>query len=256
MNDKKIAVVILAGGNVPKEMEKIASSRATIKIGERYILSYIVDAIKKSGFTREDIVALVPSDVMPALESLNIQLLPSSESIVKNMTCGANNFPSSEYENILFVTGDIPLITSEAIEDYIAKSLNANVSFTYPIIPRIDSEKLCPNGKRTYVKLVDGEFTGGNLFFANINFLHDKAELIEKIYSYRKAPLKLAGILGLSFIIKFVAKKLSISEIEKKVENIISANVKAIITSYPEIGFDVDKPSDLEEVNEYFKVKV
>jgi len=247
----RVAIVILAGGKISEPLSAFSDNRATIKINDKYIISYVVDAIKKAGFTRENIVAIVAEDTMPALFDLNIQLLPSTDSIVKNMMRGSQNFPSSEYDKIVFVTGDLPLLTSQALIDFIDRSLAADVTFTYPIISKEVSENTFANSDRTYVKIKDGEFTGGNLFCVNIDFLHDKGELIENIYSYRKTPLKLAGLLGGQFIFKYIRRQLSISEIEQKAEGLIGSTVKAIITQYPEIGFDVDKPSDLSIVEKY-----
>ncbi|HPQ10532.1 MAG TPA: hypothetical protein PLQ98_04325, partial [Bacillota bacterium] len=56
---------------------------------------------------------------------------------------------------------------------------------------------------------------------------------------------KIVKLLGLRFLVKFITKSLSIEEIEQRAEEILGFKAKAIISTYPEIGIDVDKPSDL-----------
>jgi hypothetical protein len=54
--------------------------------------------------------------------------------------------------------------------------------------------------------------------------------------------------IGLLFILKFLLKRLSLSEVELQFSKLLSIKGKAIVLDYPEIGIDVDKPSDLELV--------
>jgi len=47
----------------------------------------------------------------------------------------------------------------------------------------------------------------------------------------------------------------SIPELEKRVSKILGINVKAPILPYPELGVDVDKPSDLEFCRSFLEKK-
>jgi len=55
----------------------------------------------------------------------------------------------------------------------------------------------------------------------------------------------------LEFVLKFFLSRLTIPELEKKVSEVLGIKVKAIVTQYPEIGIDVDKPSDYSIVSAY-----
>ena len=65
-------------------------------------------------------------------------------------------------------------------------------------------------------------------------------------------PLSLIHIfvrmLGFVFILKFLAKQLSMGELEKRASSILGYKGVFIISPYPELGTDVDKPSDLQLV--------
>ncbi|OPZ82597.1 MAG: hypothetical protein BWY76_02667 [bacterium ADurb.Bin429] len=98
------------------------------------------------------------------------------------------------------------------------------------------------------MRIKDGTFTGGNAIFAAADLLNDKGALIQSLYDARKEPLKLAGILGWPTVWGMLGGTLTIVELEAVATRIMDAPIKAIITPYPEIGFDVDKPADAEAV--------
>jgi len=76
--------------------------------------------------------------------------------------------------------------------------------------------------------------------------LSNSKQLMAKVVTFRKKPWKLAKILGLSFVVKLFLKQLSLAELEKRASQLLGVRGVAIISPYPEIGTDVDKPSDLE----------
>ena len=100
--------------------------------------------------------------------------------------------------------------------------------------------------KRTYVTLRDGTFTGGNMFFVRKSSVEKAWPMAEKMIEYRKSPLKMVSVLGPGFLLRFALKTLTVSDLEKKFGSLLSLNPKAILNVRPEVGVDVDKPSDLE----------
>jgi len=80
-----------------------------------------------------------------------------------------------------------------------------------------------------------------------------KRDLLEKIVESRKNPLTIARLLGLTIIIKYLLRVLTVEEIEKRVEKVTGIKGRAIITPYPEIGFDVDRAEHVEIVKEFLK---
>ena len=147
---------------------------------------------------------------------------------------------------MLVVSGDLPLLTVAAVEDFVAQAAAAEADFAYPIIPKEVCEARFPGGKRTYVRLRDGTFTGGNAVAVTRDFTTRRRALITGIYTARKSPVKLASFFGLGFIIGVASGRLSISQIEARASRIIGGRAKAIISRHAELGFDVDKLADLE----------
>ena len=69
---------------------------------------------------------------------------------------------------------------------------------------------------------------------------------MEEVFLMRKKPWQLARMFGFVFVVKFFLRQLSLGELEKRASKILGFTSTAIISPYPEIGTDVDKPSDLE----------
>ena len=56
------------------------------------------------------------------------------------------------------------------------------------------------------------------------------------------------SVLGIRLILKFLVKRLSIRDIERRLEFLTGVRAMGVISDYAEIAFDVDKPKDLELV--------
>ncbi|MFN3690535.1 MAG: hypothetical protein ACK4UU_06395, partial [Fimbriimonadales bacterium] len=126
-------------------------------------------------------------------------------------------------------------------------SLRSGASLTYPVVPADLCRERFPEMKRTTVRLREGEFTGGNLFWARRAVALRELPRMETLYRARKQPGRLAMAIGVGLLLRFLLAKLvsprllSIEQIETRVARILKVPVKAIITPYPEVGTDIDK---------------
>ena len=156
---------------------------------------------------------------------------------------------------MLIVSSDIPLLTPEAVEDFIERAQKTGADLAYPIIPRSHCERRYPGLKRTYLKTGDGVFTGGNLMLVSRDFIA-KTGRSAGAYAARKQVLKLARMIGIGVLFRVILGQvipqvLRVSVLERAVSRMLGAKVSAVVSAYPEIGEDVDKPSDLAEVRKY-----
>ena len=132
-----------------------------------------------------------------------------------------------------------------AVNDLVAQAETVHADVVYPIIPKDSCERSFPGGKRTYVTLREGTFTGGNGVVAARNFVELRRDLIQRLFEARKHPLKLASMFGLSFIVGLLTRRLTLPDLEARAGEIIGGRVGAVVSLYPELGFDVDKLADL-----------
>jgi len=245
----RIGAVVLAGGQVPPSLAHRCDYRALLKVRGRYLLAFLFDTLRAA----PSIVAtalVAPAAALSPLGHLPDHAVAAGDHIVENMRRGADALLDDRVTHLLFITGDIPLLTVAGVEAYLADSLRSGAALTYPIIPRAACERRFPGGRRTYVRLREDTFTGGNAIFAEAHLLDERHALIQQLYRARKNPLQLAQILGVGTVGRLLTGTLTLPYLEQVASRLLLASVRAIVTPYPELGFDVDKLDDLAAVEQ------
>ncbi|MCE5324439.1 NTP transferase domain-containing protein [bacterium] len=243
----KIDAIILAGAPAGEDLNPTdpSKSRAMVDICGKSMLGWIVDALKASPSIGK--IAAVGDVVADGLD----MVIKPGDSLVSNIKLGIDALKSEG--SVLIVSSDIPLITPEGIEDFLERAVRLNVDFAFPVLPKAHCIKRYPELRRTYLKTGDGVFTGGNLMLASRHFFEHSWDAIAGAYAARKHVIDLARMIGLGVLLRVIIAQmipqvLRISMLEKAVSRMLDAKVAAVVSAYPEIGEDVDKPSDLEVV--------
>lgn len=244
----KLDVIILAGAPNDGPLKEMSDTEheALIKIAHLPMVEYVLKAVNQAQYTGRVVVVGPQKELEESIQEKADFFVEGSYSIKDNILRGlAALEDGSDY--ILLMSSDIPLITAEVIDKYIQACLqDGKADLYYPIIPKESNLEKFPEAKRTYFQLAEGVFTGGNMVIVKPEIFTGTEALLEKVFVWRKKPWKLSRLLGVKFIMRFVAGNLSIVEIEEKVAKITGYRGHFMVTEDAEIGFDVDKPSDLE----------
>jgi len=242
--------LILAGNKEkgPLEIATNVENKALIIINRKPIIEYVVDALSKTDKIDRIIVIGPEKELYPYIGEKVEKILESGNSILENIEKGLKYYNSDN--NLLILTSDIPLITSQAIDEFIKSNLERGTHIGYPIINKSKIIEKYPTTVRTYFKMKEGIFCGGNIIFFKPEIFFKQKMLIKELFDIRKSTWKYVKILGFKFIIKFLFKTLTLEEIENKVTKIIGCKSAAIMVSYPEIMIDLDKISDLELISQ------
>lgn len=235
--------LILAGSTGDEKLP----DKALIKIKGRYMISYVIDALRSSGKV-EKIAVIGDREKLKCIDGIDI-LIDQGNSIIENVVKGIEPFKNDR--RVLILTCDIPMLTKEAVIDFIEQSESLDADLCYPIVKREDNERKFPDAKRTYAKIKEGTFTGGNIFYLNPQIIDACIEAAKQFIAFRKKPWKLGQLLGFKILILFAFGRVTISQLERKVSELFNINAKAVISKYPEIGNDVDKDEDVEMANKY-----
>jgi molybdopterin-guanine dinucleotide biosynthesis protein A len=214
--------------------------KALLPIGDEPMAASVLRTLKASGVDR--IVYIGPTT--PELEPLIDVNVPARGSMLENLRAGLAAIDRAP--RVLVATADIPLLTPEALNDVLER--DPGVGLVYPVVPKAAAERMFPGGKRTYARVAEGTFTGGNLFLLEPGLVDAFLPRLEFILDNRKNVPRLASMFGFWAIIKLALGILTIGELERTVSKILGVPAQALITQYAEIGFDVDKPEDLELV--------
>ncbi|MFA5384109.1 MAG: nucleotidyltransferase family protein [Eubacteriales bacterium] len=244
-----IDAIILAGSLNNGQLKDSSSVlyEALIPIGARIMVEYVIDALLKSSKIGK-IVVVGPEIELDESIKERIRFVFPGESLLDNAQRGFDCLPAGR--RVLVATSDIPLITAEVVDDFINQCQDESADLFYPIVSRDVIQNSFANAERTYVRLQENVFTGGNLILLNPEILPRCLAKGNELVKARKNPLKLSRLIGLSFLIKFVLHKLSLAEAEIKVSKLLGIKGVAVVSPHPAIGLDVDKPSDLSLVTE------
>lgn len=239
----KVAAVVLAAASPGGELERGVKAKALLRLGGRPMAAYVLDALLASRYV-EGAVYVGPTT--PELAARVQRVVPGgakvSESVKQGLEAALERFP--EATRILVATADLPWLEAAAIDDLLEHAPKA--ALVYPIVARAVSEARFPQAKRTYARLREGEFTGGNFFLLEPAAVPKLVPLVERFYAVRKAPLAAARLVGFGVLFKFVLGRLSLREAEARVGALAGVSVKAYRTPFASIGADVDKASHLE----------
>ncbi|MFA7077514.1 MAG: nucleotidyltransferase family protein [Syntrophomonas sp.] len=247
--------VILAGGENSSELKKIApyDNEALIIIGKYPMIYYVYSALRGT----PNIKNIVVSGPVEALRSIlprddSLFFVEGGENAIESFAHAVGFLSGREISpKVLAVPTDVPFLTPEAIGDFLISCETSEADFYYPVTRKEVNEQKYPGVVRTYVKLKDGIFTGGNLFLVRSEIIPACLDIGLQLISRRKNPMAIAKLFGFGLVWKYLAGRLSIQMAEKRFHKVVGIRGKGIISPYAEVGVDVDKPDDLLMAQQY-----
>lgn len=238
--------LVLAGSDKEKNYNK-----ALICVNRKPIISYVLNALKESKEIDKIVVIGPRKDFLSLIEDKSFEILDQEESLLNNLEKGIN-FLDSE-RKIFISSSDIPLITPFCVDEFLKKCQKEDFGAFYPIMKKENILKKYPDTQRTYLKLKEGYFCGGNFVVINREIFQERKDLFREAIKNKKNVIKLAKFFGLKTILKFLFKVLTLKELERKVSEIIGFKVCAVEISCPEAMIDFDKKSDLDLIEKNLK---
>lgn len=242
-----IPVVLLAGGRDRGPLAEATGQpiRGLIPIHGKPMIRYVLDAVQAAPSAGQ-VAAVGPEALKVAIPE--IPLLPEGADLLANILTGLSAHATEG--PVLLVTTDIPFLTPAAVEDFLRQGRELGADVCYPIIAQSFCEGRYGEMRRTYARLREGRFTGGNMMLVRAGFFRRMEPLVSEAYASRKKPLRLARKVGMGLLVRLVLGRLAIAQVEARVGRILGGSVRAVLTEHPEIGADVDKPEDLRLAEE------
>jgi hypothetical protein len=214
------------------------------------MVSFVAQALSASNQVNRIFVVGPVGELAQCQLPPNTCVLAGGQTIVETIRLGMAALGHTQ--RVLVVTADIPLLTPEAVDHFLQQCAAVDADLYYPIVPKEVNERRYPGNKRTYVRLKEGTFTGGNIFLVNPVIVEHCMDVAEQFIANRKNPLKLCQMLGWSFVIRFLLGILHLKDVESRVSKLLGVSGAVVESPFPELGIDVDKPSDLELVRATF----
>ena len=242
--------IILAGGECGHEFRRHSRQpyEALLDIAGKPMVTFVAQALADSGQVNRIIVA------GPAVALANC-LFPAGTIVVEggqtimDTICMAMAELGHDCKTIV-AAADIPLLTGEAVNHFMQQCSLFEADLYYPIVAKTVNDQAYPAARRTYVRLREGAFTGGNLFLVNPAIVPQCMTVAREIIRHRKSPLKLCRMLGWLFVLRFIMGRLTLEQAATRAASLLGIRGAVLQSPYPEIGIDVDKLSDFELVRQ------
>ncbi len=234
--------VILAGGRSPWLRAAAGTEMLLLaRLDGQSIIDRLAGALRASG--------RVGRIMVTAPEEIRLQLPTGTEFCVAGTdmptTASLAAAALGGRGKILFVCADIPLLHAAAVNAFLDQcERSPKALLFYPIIPKDVCLRSFPTARRTYGRLADGTFTGGNMMLVDAAVIPEGLKKAREIYARRKNPLALCGWLGFAFLARLLLGRLSSASIAERMSAIMGFPCRVVVSAYAEVGMDVDKITD------------
>lgn len=237
--------VVLGGGdpNDPFAAAHGVPVKALIDLDGRPMAAWVLEALRRSG--RVARVAYV-GPLGPGMRELVDVPLADTGGLLSNLEAGVEALRPAGGGRVLVVTADVPLLTAGMLRDLLdaADREAPGADLVYPVVRREDCEAAFPGVKRTYARLRDGTFTGGNVFLLDPRLVREPR--LRAVWAQRKNPLGLARLIGWGTLAGLLTGRLTVAALEARVSRLLGARARALVTPHAAVGTDVDKDGDLD----------
>src|SRR5512140_1783311 len=117
---KMVTAVVLAGGSpaADKLLQELgAEAKSLVKIGNRELVRYIMDALLGTGRVDHLMFVGLPADRVPGLVPAGVpaEFLPNQGGVAQSVLAGLEKVADEKL--VLISSADIPMVTSAAVND-------------------------------------------------------------------------------------------------------------------------------------------
>ena len=240
-----VASVVLAGGSDADVLAVGGSvpSKALLPIGGRPMAAYVLDAVERCSSV--DVTVFVgPTDV--TLSDAYDVNVPGGARLTDSLAFGVGAALAAGADELLVITADVPWVDGAMLERFIAGARAgdyASADLVYAVVDSDTATAAFPWQRRTFVKLRDGRFTGGNVVYLTRAGVMALLPVIDRFYRARKNPVALAGLMGLDTLLALVFGTASIARLERRACALLGVEARALVSPDAALAADVDRPA-------------
>jgi GTP:adenosylcobinamide-phosphate guanylyltransferase len=218
--------------------------KALIPLAGRPMIAWVVDAVWKSGMVENiAIVGLQPGEV--DFGDAPVCYTDAVGDMVSNVLTGLDRLRevNPAVQKVLLASSDVPLVTPEIIEGFVEECGSLEADGYYAVIEEKTMEARFPDSKRMFVPFKGGRYAGGDVLLVDVAAVKANQQFVRGLTSSRKDYWGQARMLGLSFILRFLFRMMTVHEAAAEAAKKANLDAKVVDTQYAELGMDLDKPA-------------
>jgi CTP:molybdopterin cytidylyltransferase MocA len=239
----RVVAIVLAGGDRDDRLARTvgAESKALVPLRDVPMGAYVATALRSSGAV-DDVVWVGPTD--GRVRRLVDAALPAGHRLVDSLTLGLGaamgRDPSARF---LIVTADVPWWDADGVRAFLRDAPVADL--VYPVVAEATAIARFPDQKRTFVRLADGRFTGGNAVLLSPRAVPALLPFVDLAYEARKQPFALARRVGWGTLLALVTGRARLDGIQERVRALLGIDARVFVSQDAAIAADVDHPEHL-----------
>lgn len=230
------------GGIDPVASYAGVSHKALIGIAGQTMLSRVVSALREAG-ANPVYVSTSTDAVQRHAETLGAIVLPAAGGPSASARAAFAQFGSP----MVLTTADHALLRADWIAELMAAQSSGG-DVTVMLARREAIEADAPITRRTYLRFADGDWSGCNLFLLATPRSERALELWSTIERDRKRPWRIARRLGLLKLLRYLTRRLTLSEALEALGANIEVDARYVAAPSGRAAIDVDTPDDLDLV--------
>lgn len=248
---------IVPAGGIPLPSDPLytltrGGATAMMEIAGKPMIQWVLDAIAgTSSVQRIIVIGLTPKLGLTCRKPLFF--VPNQGPRMDNLRAGVRRALELDVntQSLLYVAADAPAITAPMLDWFAKTCADTQADISYPVVERKTMQRAFPASKRTYAWLDGKQWCGGNVGTFRPRLVDKDAALLNRIFDTRKRPLAQARILGARIALNFVLRRLTTAEVLARLADQHGIRAQAIITPYAEMGMDVDKPEQFDQMQHH-----
>ncbi|MCS7172963.1 MAG: nucleotidyltransferase family protein [Armatimonadetes bacterium] len=244
----RVDAVVLAGGGGEEGLPEGLPNKAFLPVAGIPMVERVMRVVRATPQVGR--IVLVAPHLPEAVRDLCDLWIPDTQDLLGNALAGLRALSPAPW--VLLVASDLPLLTPQAISEFLEGCREGQAEVYYPVIPRAVVEAAFPGLRKTYVRMAEGVFTGGGMILVRPEILQRLEPVIRQVVEVRKNPARLAGLFGPQYVVKYALGRLRITDLEERVQAITGIRGKAVVCHRPELAVDVDlnRPETLRRIGQ------
>lgn len=247
-SSEMVTAIVLAGGGPTDKLARAvgAPAKALVPLKEKPLGAYVLDALLTASSVRRIVwVGATDRSMQRALIGEH-RIVDGGPRLVDSVALGVGAAMADAVpgERFLIVSADVPWLRGEHVDRFVA-SASLEADLVYPVVMRDTYERAFKDLPRTWVRLREGQVTGGNLVLGRPEALRNALPWLDLASRARKAPLQLAWRFGPVVLATVLLGQASLELLEERIGRVLGARVQAIMSLDAEVGTDVDDVSHL-----------
>jgi CTP:molybdopterin cytidylyltransferase MocA len=234
--------VVTAGGRVDAPYANAAGTaiKALAPVRGATMLDRIIDALRTAGATRIAVVG--GSEVRAACADRVELVVDETPSGAQNVLRALAAWPDDDGESLLYATSDMPYVSAAAVRDFLARAAPGAIAVA--LAEYADFARRFPGAPPYGITLAGERVVNGGLFSLPAGSCAAVAKMATRLFEARKRPWLMATLVSPLALLRLVAGRLGVSEIETIARGVANLPAAAVRGCAPELGYDADTLSE------------